>query len=152
MPPWVDWLDYFGADGLGRLTGLWLNFCLSLSRRLVLLLGKVWRANYRSDQRALERENTNRLSHRVRVPLRRLGWIAVSTSLTLLLWAVITWKPFWTAAGASEKRLLSAVLLLASAFWVMSLFLICFSKSRRTNVAALVGPSSDTRPRTAKAS
>lgn len=43
MEPRLDWLDYFGADGLGRLTGLWLKFCLSLPRRIVRLLARVAR-------------------------------------------------------------------------------------------------------------
>jgi hypothetical protein len=32
MPPWVDWLDYFGADAIGSVVGLWLRFCLNLPK------------------------------------------------------------------------------------------------------------------------
>ena len=28
MPYWADWLDYFGADAVGRLIGLWVRLCL----------------------------------------------------------------------------------------------------------------------------
>jgi hypothetical protein len=38
MPPWFDWLDYIGADSIGRLIGLWFRFCVSLPRGLVGLV------------------------------------------------------------------------------------------------------------------
>ena len=34
MPPWPEWLDYFGADAIGRLIGLWLRFLLFLVKAL----------------------------------------------------------------------------------------------------------------------
>jgi len=34
MPTWSDWLDYFGADAIGSLIGLWLKFCVSLFKKL----------------------------------------------------------------------------------------------------------------------
>ncbi len=152
MTPWVGWLDYFGADGLGRLTGLWLKFCLSLPRRLVRLLARVGRTNHRFDQPALQREERNQPSPRKGLPLGKLGKIIVSSSLTLLVWIITTWKPIWTDAGADGERILAAILLVVSASWVISLVWICFSKSRRSEVAVLGGSSADARSRTAKAS
>ncbi len=38
MPPWFDWLDYIGADAIGRVIGLWFRFCVSLPRNLFRLV------------------------------------------------------------------------------------------------------------------
>ena len=148
MPPWLDWVDHFGADALGRLTGLWLNFCLSLPRRFVHLLARVWTTRHRSQAGSLGKD-CDRPSHSNRLVLSRLGKVIVSTSLTLLLWSIITWKPFWIAAGRNGERILSAVLLLLSASWVISLFWICFFKPRRSKVAVPVGSSADARSKAA---
>ena len=128
MQPWLDWLDYFGADGLGRLTGLWLKFCLSLPRRLVHLLGGLWRNNPRLGQPVLQREGCSHRSRSKGLPLGKLGRIIISTAVTLLVWDVATWKPLWTAAGRGGERILAAILLLVSASWVISLVWVCFSK------------------------
>jgi hypothetical protein len=36
---WADWLDYFGADAVGRLIGLWLRVCLGPFRMFFRWLG-----------------------------------------------------------------------------------------------------------------
>lgn len=91
--PWFEWLDYMGADAMGRLVGLWLRFCLSLPRKLVALVVR------------------NEQGRRKWSWLRRVGKMAVSTLLTLGVWRVVTWKPLWVAAGAEGDRLLAVVLI-----------------------------------------
>jgi hypothetical protein len=110
--PWFEWLDYMGADAMGRLVGLWLRFCLSLPRKLVALVVR------------------NEQGRRKWSWLRRVGKMAVSTLLTLGVWRVVTWKPLWVAAGAEGDRLLAVVLIFVTAAWPISLVWIWFSKPK----------------------
>ena len=82
----------------------------------------------------------------------KVGKIIASSLLTLLVWTVTTWKPIWTAAGADGDRILAAILLLVSTFWVLSLVWICCSKSRRSDVASLCDSSAEASSRNARAS
>ena len=116
--PWFEWLDYMGADAMGRLVGLWLRFCLSLPRKLVALVVR------------------NEQGRRKWSWLRRVGKMAVSTLLTLGVWTVVTWKPLWVAAGAEGDRVLTMVLIFVSAAWPISLVWIWFSKPKYRSVAA----------------
>jgi hypothetical protein len=116
--PWFEWLDYMGADAMGRLVGLWLRFCLSLPRKLVTLVVR------------------NEQGRRKWSWLRRVGKMAVSTLLTLGVWTVVTWKPLWVAAGAEGDRVLTVVLIFVSAAWPISLVWIWFSKPKYRSVAA----------------
>ncbi len=118
MPPWFDWPDYLGTDAIGRLIGWWLCFCVSLPRKLVVLVVR------------------NEEGRRKWSWLRRIGKMAVSTLLTLGVWTVITWKPVWIAAGAEGDRVLAVVLIFVSAAWPISLVWIWFSKPRYRNAAA----------------
>ena len=135
MQPWLDWLDYFGADGLGRLTGLWLKFCLSLPRRLVHLLGRLCKNNPLPGQPVLQHEGRGQPSPRKGLSLGKLRRIVISTAVTLLVWGVATWKPLWAALGPGGERILAAILLLVSASWVISLAWICFSKTQPRGTA-----------------
>jgi len=116
--PWFEWLDYVGADAMGRLIGLWLRFCVSLPRRLVSLVVR-------------NEERRPKWSW-----LRRVGKMAVSTLFTLGVWSVVTWKPVWAAAGAEGDRVLTLVLIFVSAAWPISLVWIWFSKPKYRSVAA----------------
>jgi hypothetical protein len=142
MPPWVDWYGYFGADGLGRLTGLWLKLCLSLARRVVLLLAKICRTSWRSGQLGVQCGNFHQGFRWGQLLFDKALKIAASSGLVFLLWAVITWRPLWMAAGPGGQRILSAILLLANASWVISLFWICFSMPRQHKVAVRLRPRS----------
>jgi len=42
MPPW-DWLDYAGADAIGGLIGLWLKFCVSIPKKVFVVLTNLVR-------------------------------------------------------------------------------------------------------------
>jgi Protein of unknown function (DUF418) len=123
MPPWLDWLDWLewdsiGAGILGKILGLWFGFCVSLPRKLVALVVR------------------NEQGRRRWSWLRRIGKMAVSTSLTLGVWTVVTWKPVWLAAGAEGDRVLTAVLIFVSATWPISLVWIWFSKPKYRSAAA----------------
>jgi hypothetical protein len=123
MPPWLDWLDWLewdsiGAGILGKVLGLWFGFCVSLPRKLVALV-------VRNEERRPKRSW-----------LRRVGKMAVSTFFTLGVWSVVTWKPFWAAAGAGGDRVLTVILVFVSAAWPISLVWIWFSKPKYRSFAA----------------
>jgi hypothetical protein len=123
MPPWLDWLDWLewdsiGAGILGKILGLWFGFRVSLPRKLVALVVR------------------NEQGRRRWSWLRRIGKMAVSTSLTLGVWTVVTWKPVWLAAGAEGDRVLTVVLIFVSATWPISLVWIWFSKPKYRSAAA----------------
>ena len=139
MRPWFDWLEYLGADAIGRVIGLWFKFCLSLLKNSVRLLTRTARNPACSAMRA---STSDCLAHRdvsrrrELPPLRKIKRIVISTALTLAVWRIVTLKAVWLAAGASGDRILAAVLLVVSASWVISLVWICFSKSRQTEIPA----------------
>ena len=130
MPPWLNWLDWLkwdcvGAGIIGKVLGLWFSCCVSVPR-------SIFRRVRNSIGRVTNRGNSGGL-HRQVLPqdvfFRRLSKAVISTSLTLSVWCAITWKPVWTAAGIEGDRILTAILLLVSVSWVISLIWICFSKS-----------------------
>ena len=134
MPPWSDWLDYFGADAIGRVVGLWLKFCFGLPKFLL------------SRSRILSR-NTPRLSGgpyaasthsevtNFRSVFAKTVKIVMATLLTLVVWVIVTSKPIWTAAGTDGDRILAGLLMLVSATWVVSVFWIFFSQPRKKSIA-----------------
>ncbi len=135
MPAWSDWLDYFGADAIGRVVGLWLKFCFGLpkfllsrfrifSRNTPMLSGGPYAASTHS-------EVTN-----LRSVFAKTVKIVMATLLTLVVWIVVTSKPIWTAAGTDGDRILAGVLMLVSATWVISVFWIFFSQPRKKRIAA----------------
>lgn len=157
MRPWFGWLEYLGADAIGRAIGLWLRFCLSLGRTAFRLLTRTARNPIHPAVRVskpvnvadFDRSQRGRLS-----PLRKINRIATSTALTLAVWRIVTLKAVWVAAGESGDRILAAILMFVSASWVISLVWICFSKSRQTEITATTtGPqrkpryTRSTRPR-----
>jgi hypothetical protein len=58
----------------------------------------------------------------------------MATLLTLVVWAIATSKPIWTAAGTDGDRVLAGVLMLVSATWVISVFWIVFSQPRKKRI------------------
>src|SRR6266481_2841566 len=134
MSPWFDWLEYLGADAIGRAIGLWFRFCLSLVKNAFRLLTRTARNPIHSAMRVVP--NPDNIAHfdrsqSVRLsPLKKINRIAISTALTLAVWRIVTLKAVWLAAGSSGDRILAAVLLFVSALWLISLVWICFSKSK----------------------
>ncbi|HZC23291.1 MAG TPA: hypothetical protein VE866_08130, partial [Candidatus Binatia bacterium] len=125
MPPWLDWLDWLkwdciGAGIVGRILGLWFRFCVSGIRRLFrFVLGRPREcAGYISNHHDFEIPNRE-LS--AAPSLGKLSKTALSTLLTLVVWRIVTLKAVWLAAGESGDRILTAILLLVSASWVISL-------------------------------
>jgi hypothetical protein len=75
------------------------------------------------------------MTGRFRSGLAKAIRIVMATLLTLVVWAIVTSKPVWTAAGTDGDRILAGVLLLVSATWVISVFWIFFSQPRKKRVA-----------------
>jgi hypothetical protein len=140
MPPWLDWLDWLkwdciGAGVLGKILGVWFGFCMSIVRKLFRWIVTVSKGSSRATSNV-------QFPHQD-LPIqtspsfwRKLTKIAGSTILTLAAWVAITWKPVWLAAGPKGDRLLTVILILASAAWPISLLWIVFSKSKRKNITA----------------
>lgn len=143
MRPWFDWLEYLGADAVGRVIGLWFKFCLSLVKNAFRLLTRTARNPAHCAMRVSKPDNLahfdvplpGRLS-----PLRKINRIVISTALTLGVWRIITLKAVWLAAGESGDRILTAILLFISASWVISLVWICFSKSKQRELTTIAQP------------
>lgn len=145
MPPWLDWLDWLkwdciGAGIVGRLLGLWFRVCVSVIRGLFrfVLGGLRDLAGYISSQDDFKTPN-RRLSAKPS-SFGKLGRLALSTLLTLAVWRVVTLKAVWLAVGQNGDRILTAILLLVSASWAISLVWICFSKSKRNEISATARP------------
>ena len=132
MPPWVDWLGYFGADAIGRVVGTWLRFCFSLPK---LLLSRL---------KALSRNTPGRSSDagysagtHSGVPGRFRSWVAkasrmvMATLVALTVWAIVSSRPVWTATGAEGDRILAGLLMLVSVTWVISVVRIFLSQPRK---------------------
>ena len=158
MRRWFDWLEYLGADAIGRAIGLWFRFCLSLLKNTFRPLTTTARNPTHSSMRISNPDRVVRIdsSQRERLsPLRRVTEIAISTGLTLAVWRIVTLKAVWVAAGESGDRILTAILLFVSASWAISLVWICFSKSRQTETPTTTRPQlkpRDTRSTRARAS
>jgi len=150
MRPWVDWLEYSGADAIGRVIGLWFRFCLSLLKNTFRPLTTTAIDPIHS---AMRISNSDRVVHIDRSqraqlsPLRKVTEIAISTVLTLGVWRIVTLKAIWVAAGESGDRILTAMLLFVSASWVISLVWICFSKSRQTEKPLVTTARPQRKPR-----
>jgi hypothetical protein len=144
MPPWSDWLEYLGADAIGRVIGLWFNFCMSLVKDVFRLLTRT-AGNLGSSAVPLAKpDNLPYFDATLRKnmsPFRRLNRIVTSTLVTLVVWRIVTLKAVWVAAGESGDQILTAILLFVSASWVISLGWICFSNSKQTEI-----PAATTRP------
>lgn len=135
MPPWVDWLDYFGADAIGRVVGLWLRFCFRLPKflwsRLRVLFGNVPVDSEHIDRR---KGTYSEVLTRFRSGLAKTIKIAIATLVTFIVWAIVTSKPVWTAAGADGDRILAAVLVLVLASWMISVIWIFFSQPTKKRI------------------
>ena len=135
MPPWSDWLDYFGADAIGRVVGLWLKFCFSLPKFLLSRLRILSGSTRRLRDRRYPVPTRNKMTGRLRPRLIKVIKIVVATLMTLVFWTIVTAKQVWTAAGTDGDRILAGVLMLVSAMWVISVFWIFFSQPRKKRVA-----------------
>lgn len=135
MPPWSDWLDYFGADAIGRVVGLWLKFCFGLPKFLLSRLKILSRNTPGTSDIHYPPSTHSEMTGRFRSGLAKSIRIVMATLLTLVAWAIVTSKPVWTAAGTDGDRILAGVLMLASATWVVSVFWILFSQPRKKRVA-----------------
>jgi hypothetical protein len=143
MRPWFDWLEYLGADAIGRAIGLWVRFCLSLVKNAFRVLTRTARNPLDSATQVSNPDRVNQFDRSQRgyvSPLRKINRIAISTALTLAVWRIVTLKTVWLAAGASGDRILAALLLFVSASWVISLVWICFSKSKPKKPPAAARP------------
>jgi hypothetical protein len=153
MRPCFDWLEYLGADAIGRAIGLWFRFCLSLLKKTFRPLTTTAIDPIHS---AMRISNPGRVVHIDRSqrehlsPLRKVTEIAISTVLTLAVWRIVTLKAVWVAAGESGDRVLTAILLFVSASWVISLVWICFSKSRQTETPAVTTARPQRKPRSTR--
>ena len=143
MRPWFDWLEYLGADAIGRVIGPWFKFCLSLVKSAFRLLTGTARNQEHSAMRVSETDNLTHVDVQLRgrlSPLRKIKGMLISTALTLGIWRIVTLRAVWVAAGESGDRILTAILLFVSASWVISLVWICFSKSKRNEIPANARP------------
>src|SRR5208337_3319126 len=132
MPPWFDWLDYIGADAIGRVIGLWFRFCVSLPRNLFRLVIGTTTA-VRKSALSVQKSDSFAASNGPEPSLLgRVGKMAISTLVTVGVWSAITWKPIWIAAGPTGDKILTVVLLFVSAAWPISLVWIWFSKPQTT--------------------
>jgi hypothetical protein len=135
MPPWFDWLDYIGADAIGRVIGLWFRFCVSLLRNLFRLVIGTTTAVRKSPLVVQKSDSFAAGNGPVRTEpslLGRVSKMAISTLATVGVWIAITWKPIWIAAGPTGDKILTMVLLFVSAAWPISLVWICLSKPQTT--------------------
>ena len=135
MPPWSDWLDYFGADAIGRVLGLWLKFCFGLPKFLLSRFRILSRNTARPRGGSYAASTHPELTMRPRSRFAKTVKIVMATLLTLVVWAIATSKPIWTAAGTDGDRVLAGVLMLVSATWVISVFWIVFSQPRKKRIA-----------------
>jgi hypothetical protein len=143
MRLWFDWLEYLGADAIGRAIGLWLRFCLSLVKSGFRFLTGTARNPIDSATQISNPDGVapfDRSQRGYLSPLRKIYGIAISTAVTLVVWRIVTLKTVWLAAGASGDRILAALLLFVSASWVISLIWICFSKSESKNIRPIAQP------------
>jgi hypothetical protein len=131
MPPWPEWqFEYVGSRFLGRLLGLGSSLCVSLIRKLFGLTLAIIKGP-RSAQGFPKAGTASCNGPRPELSsLGRPSKMAISTSVTLLAWMAITWKPIWSAAGPTGDKILTVVLLLVSGAWPISLVWIWFSQSK----------------------
>jgi hypothetical protein len=135
MPPWSDWLDYFGADAIGRVVGLWLKFCFGFPKFLLSRSRILSRNTPRPSDLPYAASTNSEVMRRFRSGFAKTVKIVMATLLTLVVWAIVTSKPVWTAAGTDGDRILAGVLMLISATWVISVFWIFFSQRRKKRIA-----------------
>ncbi len=135
MSPWSDWLDYFGADAIGRVVGLWLKFCFGLPKFLLSRFGILTRNIPRLNGGPYAASPHSEVTGRFRSWFAKTVKIVMATLLTLVVWVIVTSKPIWTAAGADGDRILAGLLMLVTATWVMSVFWIFFSQARKKIIA-----------------
>ena len=136
MPPWVDWLDYFGADAIGKVVGFWLRFCFSLPRLLLSRLRIRARNTSESGRKIDHIKSTHSgVSGHFQSGLAKIIRIIVATLVTLAVWAIVTSKPIWTAAGADGDRILAGVLMLVNATWVILVLWILFSQPKKKRIS-----------------
>lgn len=152
MRPWLDWLDWLkwdciGAGIVGRILGLWFRVCVSAIRGSFRFVhGHL--GHFAADiSNHSDFETANRQLSVGSSSFGKLGKTTISTLLTLLVWRIITMKAVWIAAGESGDRILTAILLLVSASWVISLVWICFSRSRQTETPAVTKTRPQRKPR-----
>lgn len=130
MPPWPDWLDYFGADAIGRVVGLWLKFCFGLPKFLLTRFRTLSRNTPRPSGGPYAPSTHSEVTS-LRSVFAKTVKILMATLLTLVIWVIVTSKPIWTAVGTDGDRVLAGVLMLVSATWVISVFWIFFSQPRK---------------------
>jgi hypothetical protein len=135
MPPWSDWLDYFGADAIGRVVGLWLKFCFGLPKFLLSRFRILARNTPRPSGVPCAASTHSEVTSRFRSWFAKTVKIVMATLLTLVVWVIVTSKPIWTAAGTDGDRILAGLLMLVSATWVISVFWIFFSQPRKKSIA-----------------
>jgi hypothetical protein len=135
MPPWSDWLDYFGADAIGRVVGLWLKFCFGLPKFLLSRFRTLSRNAPRLSGGPYAASTHSEVTRRFRSWFVKTVKIVMVTLLTLVVWVIVTSKPIWTAAGTDGDRILAGLLMLVSATWVISVFWIFFSQPRKKSIA-----------------
>jgi|SRR5579863_609494 len=135
MPPWADWLDYFGADAVGRVVGLWLKFCFRLPNFLLSRFRILSRNTLKPSGGPYAASTHSEMTRRLRSGFAKTVKIVMATSLTLVVWAIVTSKPIWTAAGIDGDRVLAGVLMLVSATWMISVFWIFLSQPRKKKIA-----------------
>lgn len=143
MRPWFDWLEYLGADAVGKAIGLWLRFCLSLVKNAFRVFPRTAGNPIDSETQVSNPDRVAQFGRSRRghlSPLRKINRIAISTAVTLAVWRIITLKAVWLVAGASGDRIPAAVLLFVSVSWVISLVWICFSKSESKKTPPIAQP------------
>jgi hypothetical protein len=136
MPPRADLLDYFGADAIGGVVGLWLRFCVNLPRLLLSHL-RIRRENRLESGSKID--YLKRTHSGVSIPFQwgraKISRIVVATLVTLVVWAIATSKPVWNLAGPDGDRILAGVLMLVNATWVILVFYILLSRPKKKRLS-----------------
>lgn len=130
MPPWSDWLDYFGADAIGRVVGLWLKFCFKLPR-LVLSRLNILHKTGGFTSGAQYGVFTHAEVSGLRSAFAKTRRITMATLATLVVWAIVTSKPLWNAVGAVGDRILAGLLMLVNVTWLIVVVWTFFSQPRK---------------------
>lgn len=90
MPPWLDWLDWLkwdciGAGIIGKILGVWFSFCVSTIRKLFRFLLRDLRGLALHIHNHSNFEPSNRQLRAQSSYLERIGKMAISTLLTLVV-------------------------------------------------------------------
>src|SRR5258708_4504595 len=120
MPPWPEWqFEYIGTRFLGKLLGQWFALWVKLLKKTFRFFAKSNSFN----------PDVSENAHSSKVSLaKKLYKMTISTLFMIGILRLATLRAVWSRSGETWHQTLSAIVLLACASWVISLFWISFSK------------------------